>query len=186
MEEIYQEWTAFGVRSTRGSRTWVQLSEYWCQAERGVSPGLRTNRIIKVLESEGRVAQLRVRATAAPVWWSVSDGSESTDQRSIYKEILELFLFPSAENLYGDAGFIPQQDQNIRENLYSRTLEHWWHIPCSMTHCIAAVSHYKVIIYTQAIKKRSLTFEDYDDFDVFLQTSVLLHYFGSHFVDSLE
>ncbi len=62
----------------------------------------------KVPESEGRVERHRIHVAWSPVWsfhsqwWFVN--------AAIYQEILEHFILPSADKLYGDADFIFQQD----------------------------------------------------------------------------
>ncbi len=78
----------------------------------------------KVPESGGRVERHRIHVVWSPVWSTVSDDldchvicwcwstvfSESTVNAAIYQEILEHFMLPSADKLYGDADFIFQQD----------------------------------------------------------------------------
>ncbi len=80
---------------------------------------------IKVPESGGRVERHRIHVAWSPVWsfhsqwWFglpchllvlVHCFLKSTVNAAIYKEILEHFMLPSADKLYGDADFIFQQD----------------------------------------------------------------------------
>ncbi len=79
----------------------------------------------KVPESGGRVERHRIHVAWSPVWSfqsvmicaamsSAGVGPlcflKSTVNAAIYQEILEHFLLPSADKLYGDADFIFQQD----------------------------------------------------------------------------
>lgn len=72
---------------------------------------------INVPASDGRVEKLRVQAAAAAAaagFQPVMVRSQHfKDQGSIYKEILELFLLPSAVQIYWNADFILQQGQRI-------------------------------------------------------------------------
>ncbi len=67
---------------------------------------------IKVPESGGRVERNRIHVAWSPVWSFHSQWwfLKSTVNAAIYKEILEHFILPSADKLYGDADFIFQQD----------------------------------------------------------------------------
>ncbi len=80
----------------------------------------------KVPESGGRVERHRIHVAWSPVWsfhksvmiWAVMSSAgvgplcflKSTVNAAIYQEILEHFMLPSADKLYGDADFIFQQD----------------------------------------------------------------------------
>ncbi len=79
----------------------------------------------KVPESGGRVERHRIHVAWSPVWsfhsqwWFglpchllvlVHCFLKSTVNAAIYQEILEHFMLPSADKLYGDADFIFQQD----------------------------------------------------------------------------
>ncbi len=80
----------------------------------------------KVPESGGRVERHRIHVAWSPVWsfhsqwwfglpchllvWSPLCFLKSTVNAAIYQEILEHFMLPSADKLYGDADFIFQQD----------------------------------------------------------------------------
>ncbi len=79
----------------------------------------------KVPESGGRVERHRIHVAWSPVWsfhsqwwfglpchllvWPLCF-LKSTVNAAIYQEILEHFMLPSADKLYGDADFIFQQD----------------------------------------------------------------------------
>ncbi len=81
---------------------------------------------IKVPESGGRVKRHRIHVAWSPVWsfhsqWWFGLPShllvlvhlcflKSTVNAAIYQDILEHFMLPSADKLYGDADFIFQQD----------------------------------------------------------------------------
>ncbi len=80
---------------------------------------------IKVPESGGRVERHRIHVAWSPVWsfqsvmiWAAMSSAgvgplcflKSTVNAAIYQEILEHFMLPSADKLYGDADFIFQQD----------------------------------------------------------------------------
>ncbi len=80
---------------------------------------------IKVPESGGRVERHRIHVAWSPVWsfqsvmiWAAMSSAgvgplcflKSTVNTAIYQEILEHFMLPSADKLYGDADFIFQQD----------------------------------------------------------------------------
>ncbi len=80
---------------------------------------------IKVPESGGRVERHRIHVAWSPVWSFHSQWwfglpchllvlvlcfLKSTVNAAIYQEILEHFMLPSADKLYGDADFIFQQD----------------------------------------------------------------------------
>ncbi len=80
---------------------------------------------IKVPESGGRVERHRIHVAWSPVWsfhsqwwfglpWHllvlVHCFLKSTVNAAIYQDILEHFMLPSADKLYGDADFIFQQD----------------------------------------------------------------------------
>ncbi len=80
---------------------------------------------IKVPESGGRVERHRIHVAWSPLWsfhsqwWfglprhllvSVHCVYRSAVNTAIYQEILEYFMLPSADKLYGDADFIFQQD----------------------------------------------------------------------------
>ncbi len=74
---------------------------------------------IKVLESEGREERHSTHVAWSPVWsFTVSDDVIcwcwptvfSEVNAVIYQDILEHFMLPSADKLYGDADFIFQQD----------------------------------------------------------------------------
>ncbi len=79
---------------------------------------------IKVPESGGRVERHRICCLKSSVKFPVSDDlgchviwwcwstvfSEVHSQCSIYQDILEHFMLPSSDKLYGDADFIFQQD----------------------------------------------------------------------------
>ncbi len=80
---------------------------------------------IKVPESGGRVERHRINVAWSPVWsfqsvmiWAAMSSAgvgplcflKSTINTPIYQEILEHFMLPSADKLYGDADFIFQQD----------------------------------------------------------------------------
>ncbi len=80
---------------------------------------------IKVPESGGRVERHRIHVAWSPVfsfqsvmiWAAMSSAGvgplcflKSTVNAAIYQEILEHFMLPSADKLYGDADFIFQQD----------------------------------------------------------------------------
>ncbi len=81
---------------------------------------------IKVPESGGRVEKHRIHVSWSPVWsfhsqwliWAAMSSAgvgslcflKSTVNAAIYQEILEHFMLPSADKLYGDADFIFQQD----------------------------------------------------------------------------
>ncbi len=80
---------------------------------------------IKVPESGGRVERHRIHVAWSPVWsfqsvmiWAAMSSAgvgplcflKSTVNAPIYQEILEHFMLPSADKLYGDADFIFQQD----------------------------------------------------------------------------
>ncbi len=77
---------------------------------------------IKVPESGGRVERHRIHVAGSPVWsfhsqwWFVRchllvlvHCAQSTVNAAIYQDILEHFMLPSADKLYGDADFIFQQ-----------------------------------------------------------------------------
>ncbi len=79
----------------------------------------------KVPESGGRVERHRIHVAWSPVWsfqsvmiWAAMSSAgvgplcflKSTVKAAIYQEILEHFMLPSADKLYGDADFIFQQD----------------------------------------------------------------------------
>ncbi len=81
---------------------------------------------IKVPESGGRVERHRIHGClkssvkfpqSVMIWAAMSSAGvgplcflKSTVNAAIYQEILEHFMFPSADKLYGDADFIFQQD----------------------------------------------------------------------------
>ncbi len=80
---------------------------------------------IKVPESGGRVERHRIHVAWSPVWsfqsvmiWAAMSSADvgplcflkSTVNAAIYQDILEHFMLPSADKLYGDADFIFQQD----------------------------------------------------------------------------
>ncbi len=69
---------------------------------------------IRVPESGGRVERHRIHVAWSPVWSFHSQWwfgfLKSTVNAAIYQEILEHFMLPSADKLYGDADFIFQQD----------------------------------------------------------------------------
>ncbi len=74
---------------------------------------------IKVPESGGRMERHRIHVAWSPVWsfhsqWWFGLPCHllvlSTDNASLYQDILEHFMFPSADKLYGDVDFIFQQD----------------------------------------------------------------------------
>ncbi len=79
---------------------------------------------IKVPESGGRVERHRIHVAWSPVWsfqtvmiWAAMSSAgvgslcflKSTVNAAIYQDILEHFMLPSADKLYGDADFIFQQ-----------------------------------------------------------------------------
>ncbi len=79
----------------------------------------------KVPESGGRVERHRFHVLEVAVWvstvsddWAAMSSAgvgplcflKSTVNAAIYQEILEYFMLPSADKLYGDADFIFQQD----------------------------------------------------------------------------
>ncbi len=75
---------------------------------------------IKIPESGGRVERHRIHVAWTPVWSFQSVMSSAgvgplcflkcSVNAAIYQEILEHFMLPSADKLYGDADFIFQQD----------------------------------------------------------------------------
>ncbi len=80
---------------------------------------------IKVPESGGREERHRIHVAWCPVWsfhslmiWAAMSSAgvgplcflKSTVNAAIYQDILENFMLPSADKLYGDADFIFQQD----------------------------------------------------------------------------
>ncbi len=75
---------------------------------------------IKVPESGGRLERHRIHVAWSPVWSFHSQWwfglpcllcfRKSTVNTAIYLDILEHFMLPSADKLYGDADFILQQD----------------------------------------------------------------------------
>ncbi len=72
---------------------------------------------IKVPESGGRVERHRIHVAWSPVWsfhskwwFGLPCFLKSTVNAAIYQEILERFMLPSADKLYGDADLIFQQD----------------------------------------------------------------------------
>ncbi len=80
---------------------------------------------IKVPESGGRVERHRIHVVWSPVWsfqsvmvWAAMSSAgvgplcflKSTVNADIYQEMLEHFMLPSLDKLYGDADFIFQQD----------------------------------------------------------------------------
>ncbi len=86
---------------------------------------LAFNLEIKVPESGGRVERNRKHVAWGPVWspqsvmiWAAMSSAgvgplcfqKSTVNAAIYQEILEHFMLPSADKLYGDADFIFQQE----------------------------------------------------------------------------
>lgn len=44
---------------------------------------------------------------------------KSRVNKVIYQEILELFILPSAERLYGDAGFVPVHSDKTTSNWFT-------------------------------------------------------------------
>ncbi len=80
---------------------------------------------IKVPESGGKVEMHRIQVAWSPVWsfqsvmiWAAMSSAgvgplcfiKSKINAAIYQEILEYFMLPSADKLFGDADFILQQD----------------------------------------------------------------------------
>ncbi len=75
---------------------------------------------IKVPESGGRVERYRIHVKfpeSVMIWADMSSAGvgplcflKSTVNAAIYQEILEHFMLPSADKLYGDADFMFQQD----------------------------------------------------------------------------
>ncbi len=69
---------------------------------------------IKVPESGGRVERNRKQCEVHSQWWFGLPCHlcflKSTVNAAIYQEILEHFMLPSADKLYGDADFLIQQD----------------------------------------------------------------------------
>ncbi len=107
--------------------TWAKEKNNWTVAQWSkvlfqMKVNLAFHLEIKVPESGGRVERHRIHVAWSPVWsfhsqwWSSSAGVgplcflKSTVNAAIYQDILEHFMLPSADKLYGDADFIFQQD----------------------------------------------------------------------------
>ncbi len=111
----------FWTRERQKCLTWAVEKNNWTVAQ--WSKVLFSE--IKVPESGGRVERHRIHVAWSPVWsfqsvmiWAAMSSAgvgplcflKSTVNTAIYQEILEHFMLPSADKLYGDADFIFQQD----------------------------------------------------------------------------
>ncbi len=110
-------WTRDNVRSI--------LPGLWRKRTGLLRSGPKSSFQMKVPESGGRVERHRIHVAWSPVWsfqsvmiWAAMSSAgvgplcflKSTVNAAIYQEILEHFMLPSADKLYGDADFIFQQD----------------------------------------------------------------------------
>ncbi len=92
MGELHKEWTEAGVSASRVTT-------------------------LRRLQEKGYQATSEPETTSALIWAAMSSAGvgplcflKSTVNAAIYQDILEHFMLPSADKLYGDADFIFQQD----------------------------------------------------------------------------